>query len=64
MSKKGTDLGVLQEAAEAAAKSYRLAQQNHNRALDALNKAEAAHQNAQKALAAGLEQVRAATKVL
>lgn len=61
---KSTDLGVLQTEAENAAKRLKGARTVHANAVQALVRAEEAHNVAQKALAAGVAQVSATTKVL
>lgn len=60
---KGADLGVLQNEAENAAKVLKGARTAAINAKQAEQKAEEAYGVAQKALAAGVEQVKAATKV-
>lgn len=61
---KGADLGVLQAQMESCAKGYRASITAFKKASDAMNRAEEAYINASKALAAGLEQVKASTKVV
>lgn len=60
---KGADLGVLQEQVEVAASQLKGAKTSFANAKQALEKAEANYQTAQKALSAGVEQVKAATNV-
>lgn len=60
---RGADLGVLQQEVEQAAKSLKGAKTVAANAAQALAKAEDAYGVAQKALAAGVAQVQAATKV-
>jgi outer membrane protein TolC len=60
---KGASLGVLQEEVEAAAKQLKSARTQAANARQAEVKAEQAYDVAQKALAAGVEQVKASTKV-
>ena len=62
-AKKSLDMGALQDAAEKAARDFRTAKTNLQRAHDAYNKAEEAHVIAQKTLAAGASQLVAQTKV-
>lgn len=63
MPRKGTDLGVLQEQAEAAAKQFKAANTALNNAKAAATRAAEAHNLAQKALAIAVEQVQASTRV-
>lgn len=60
---KATDLGLLQEQAENAARALKGANTALVNAQQAVEKAENAYNIAQKALTAGTEQVRIATKV-
>ena len=60
---KALNMGALQEIAEQAARNYRTAQTVLQRAIEQSNKAESAYNVAQKALSAGVEQLRASTKV-
>jgi hypothetical protein len=60
---KGVDLGVLQNDVEAASRLFKTARTNAINARQAEVKAEQAYDVAQKAMAAGVEQVKAATKV-
>lgn len=60
---KSLDLGKLQSACEVAARTLKAANTTYNRALDARNKAEHDYSVAQKALTAGVEQLRQLTKV-
>lgn len=59
---KGTDLGVLQQEAEATAKTLKGARTTLTNAKQAVEKAEKAHAVAQEALILGVDAVRAATK--
>ena len=61
---KALDLGRIQDDAIAASKAHKAAQTAALKAIEAANKAEAAHVAAQKTLAAAFESVRQATKVL
>lgn len=62
-TKKGADLGVLQDEVEKTAKTLKGAKTTLANAKQAVAKAEEAYGNAKKALAAGVEQVSAATNV-
>lgn len=61
--KKSLDLGALQDQMEKTAREYKAAKTNLQRAHDAYNKAEEAYLVAQKAVAAGVGQLAAQTKV-
>lgn len=60
---KGADLGVLQEEVEAAARVLKGANTALKNAQQAAEKAETAYAVSQRALEAGVAQVKAATKV-
>lgn len=60
----GTNLGELQQAAESAASKLKAARTNMASASAALLRAEEAYVTAQKTLQAGVEQVKASTKVV
>ena len=60
---KSTDLGLLQEEAEAAAKTLKGARTAAANAKLALDRAEEAHNNAQKALSIGVESIKTTTRV-
>lgn len=60
---KSTDLGMLQSAAEAAAKTLKGARTAAANAKAALDRAEEAHGIAQKSLSIGMEQIKATTRV-
>lgn len=62
-SARGLDLGTLQSEAEKAARNLKAADAAFKRAKEARDRADADHSVAQKALAAGFEQLIAATKV-
>lgn len=61
---RGVDLGTLQDGAEKTAKALKAANAALVKAKKAAEDAEAAYNVAQKALAAGVEQLRASTKVV
>lgn len=63
MASKSTDLNVLQATAEKAASHLKGARTNLANAVQAVEKAEAAYAVAQKTFDAGVQQVKAATKV-
>lgn len=63
-SGKSVDLGLLQSSLETHTKTLKAATTTLQRAQDAFARAESEYVVAQKAMAAGVEQVRAATKVL
>jgi len=60
---RGSDLGVLQQEMENAAKALKAARAALNTAQQTEKKAEEAYAVAQRSLAAGVTQVQAATKV-
>lgn len=60
---KSVDLGALQVEMENAAKSLKAAQTVFNKAKDALDKADQHYVTTKAALAAGVDQLKAATKV-
>jgi len=60
---KSTDLGCLQLEAEQAAKTLKGAKTALVNAQQAVNRAEEAYANTQKALTIGVEQIKNATKV-
>lgn len=62
-NRKGADLGVLQNEVEQTARVLKGAKTAEANAKQAVAKAEEAYNNAQRALSAGVEQVKAATKV-
>lgn len=62
-TKKGADLGFLQDEVERTAKTLKGAKTAFINAKQAMEKAEESYSNAQKALVAGVEQVKASTKV-
>lgn len=62
-TKKGADLGFLQDEIERTSKTLKGAKTAYINAKQAMEKAEEAYSNAQKALVAGVEQIKAATKV-
>lgn len=62
--KVALDMGALQSNLEAAAKNLKTAQAAQVKANDVAERAEAEYEAAKKALAAGVAQIMAATKVL
>lgn len=60
---RSTDLGNLQSDAESAARVLKSARTTLSTAKLAFDRADEAHSVAQKALQAGVEQVKASTKV-
>lgn len=62
--KVALDMGALQSNLEAAAKNLKSAQAIQAKANDATERAEQDYEAAKKALAAGVAQIMAATKVL
>lgn len=61
---KALDMGQLQDNLERATKTYKTARTNLNRASEAHEKAEQEYITAAKALQAGMDQLRASTKVV
>lgn len=57
------DLGQLQDNMEQASKNWKGAHTNMVRSKEAFEKADAAYSNAKNELAAGVDQLKAATKV-
>lgn len=62
-NQKGVDLGVLQNDVEQTSRVLKGARSAFANAKQAVEKAEEAYANAQKALNAGVEQLKAATKI-
>lgn len=62
--KVALDMGALQSNLEAAAKNLKAAQATQAKANDAAERAEQDYEAAKKALAAGVAQIMAATKVV
>lgn len=62
--KVALDMGALQSNLEAAAKNLKAAQAIQTKANDAAERAEQDYEAAKKALAAGVAQIMAATKVV
>lgn len=60
---KSVDLGALQVEMENAAKSLKSAQTTYNKAKEALDRADSHYISTKNALAAGVEQLKAATKI-
>jgi hypothetical protein len=61
---KCVDLGTLQSNMEVSSRNFKSAATTLKRAQESYNRAEAEYTVANRSLAAGVEQVRAATKVV